>query len=148
MVLGTIFAGTALWVLTRSPPSVQDIIVQVLQRLPFSVKKAALITIAKWLLGIGIVRYASSTLSEAAFNNWRFSSDSRRWDWSDEVAVVTGACSGIGEEIAKSLSARGVRIVALDMAPLPERLKNGELSKPTPAEPSRHVVHQVRCHRL
>jgi len=40
--------------------------------------------------------------------------------------VVTGGCSGIGEEIARALAKRGVKVVILDVSPLPERLESGE----------------------
>jgi len=105
---------------------VQQEVLRIIQRLPFGVTPAVLVTAAKWLLGLGIVRYASSELSEVAYNNWRPFGDAHRWKWADEVAVVTGACSGIGEEIAKALARRGVKVVALDMAELPARLEDGE----------------------
>lgn len=41
------------------------------------------------------------------------------------MAVVTGGCSGIGEEIVKGLKRRGVRVVVLDVQEVPERLKDG-----------------------
>ena len=127
--LGPAITGAALWVLTRSPPSIQQVIARALHHLPLGITQAALVTAVKWLLGIGLIRYTSSVLSEIALNNWRVLSDANNWRWSDEVAVVTGACSGIGEEIAKALIKRGVKVVALDMADLPDRLQDGKCSR-------------------
>ena len=42
-----------------------------------------------------------------------------------EVGVVTGGCAGIGVEVVKGLAGRGVKVVVLDVAELPERLKDG-----------------------
>jgi all-trans-retinol dehydrogenase (NAD+) len=87
--------------------------------------QSALVSIAKWAFGVTSVHYLSSQLTELARNNWRLA-DTGRWNWKDEIAVVTGGCSGIGEEIARALAKRGVKVVILDVSPLPERLESGE----------------------
>lgn len=117
-------SASALWLLTRSSPSTQQSILELLRKLPYQIAPASLITALKWLLALSLTRYASSTLSGIALNNWRVFADTKRWNWSEEVAVVTGGCSGIGEEITKALAARGVKVAVVDMAPLPDRLKN------------------------
>lgn len=67
-------------------------------------------------------------LSDVALNNGRWTawSEKKRWKWDEEVAVVTGGCSGIGELIVKGLAGRGVRVVVLDINGLPGRLRGGE----------------------
>lgn len=118
-------SATALFLLIRSSPSTQRTILEYLQKLPFTIAPSSLITGLKWLLALSLTKYVSSTLSGIALNNWKVFADTSRWNWSEEIAVVTGGCSGIGEEITKALAAKGVKVVVLDMAPLPDRLKNG-----------------------
>lgn len=119
-MLGPVATASALWAL-RSP-AMQQHIPPFLFRL---VAKSTLVVALKWLLALGLIRNGSSFLSNLAINNYRFS-DKKRWNWSEETAVVTGGCSGIGEEITKALAARGVKVFVLDMAPLPARLEKGE----------------------
>lgn len=83
------------------------------------------LSLLKWVFGLSLTHYLSSELTYFARNNWTFS-DKSRWNWKEEIAVVTGGCSGIGEEVVKSLAKRGVKVVILDVTPLPERLEGGE----------------------
>lgn len=41
----------------------------------------------------------------------------RRFDWTKEVAVVTGGSSGIGAQIVEQLLKRGTRVANIDLAP-------------------------------
>jgi 3-oxoacyl-ACP reductase-like protein len=95
----------------------------ILQSLPIA--HSTLISLAKWAFGFTSVHYLSSELTAFARNNWRLS-DAHRWNWKEEVAVVTGGCSGIGEEMVKALGKKGVKVVILDVTDLPERLQGGE----------------------
>jgi NADPH:quinone reductase-like Zn-dependent oxidoreductase len=47
------------------------------------------------------------------------------YDWSREVVVVTGASSGIGHLVARTLAGRGVKTIVLDVNPPKENI--GEL---------------------
>lgn len=89
------------------------------------VAHSTLTSLAKWAFGLTSVHYLSSELTAFARNNWRLS-DAHRWNWKEEVAVVTGGCSGIGEEMVKALSRKGVKVVILDVTELPERLQGCE----------------------
>jgi len=40
----------------------------------------------------------------------------KSWDWSKELVVVTGGCSGIGAKIVENLEARNIKIVVLDVS--------------------------------
>ncbi|KAL6229377.1 hypothetical protein BDW75DRAFT_249819 [Aspergillus navahoensis] len=53
-------------------------------------------------------------LTRRALNN----GVSDQYDWSKEIAVVTGGAGGIGGEIVQGLSKRGTRVVVLDVLPL------------------------------
>jgi 3-oxoacyl-ACP reductase-like protein len=122
-------AGLAWYLASQSSHSDRlSFIASIVKSLPIS--QSALVSIAKWAFGITSIHYLSSQLTELARNNWRLP-DTGRWNWKDEVAVVTGGCSGIGEEIARALAKRGVKVVILDVSPLPERLESGELVQPS-----------------
>jgi hypothetical protein len=120
--VGPIISGFAWWLLSRAtnPAQLDNIIANI----PLS--QSNLINLAKLFFGVGLTRYLSSEFSLYALNNYR-SADTGRWDWPNEVAVVTGGCSGIGEEIVRALAEKGVKVAILDVTPLPDRLKNGEL---------------------
>jgi 3-oxoacyl-ACP reductase-like protein len=117
-------AGLAWYLASQSPHSDKlAFIASIIKSLPIS--QSTLISIAKWAFGLSSVHYLSSELTEFSRNNWR-RADTHRWNWKEEVAVVTGGCSGIGEEMVKSLAKKGVKVVILDVSPLPERLESGE----------------------
>ena len=150
-------AGLAWYLASQSSHSDRlSFIASIVKSLPIS--QSALVSIAKWAFGITSVHYLSSQLTELARNNWRLA-DTSRWNWKDEIAVVTGGCSGIGEEIARALAKRGVKVVILDVSPLPERLESGEYARPPPCHlyflrhdrmltSSHRPLYQVRRHRL
>lgn len=80
--------------------------------------------IVQTLLGLGAVRTLNAALNTLATNNWRISSNppDKTWDWPNEIAVVTGGCSGIGLALVDGLTARGVRVAVLDVADPPAAL--------------------------
>lgn len=147
-------AGLAWYLVSQSSHSDRlAFIADIVKTLP--IPQAALASIAKWAFGLSSAHYLSSELTEFSRNNWR-RADTHRWNWEEEVAVVTGGCSGIGEEIVKALAKRGVKVVILDVSPLPERLVPGESSSMTQIcvvaclglRYSDFSIHQVRRNRL
>ena len=126
-MITTIAAGSILYLLARCPPALEPYVGRLLGHLPARLARPLLITLFKTLFSIGLVHKISSTLSSVALNNWRWTSDRERWDWPNEIAVVTGGCSGIGEEIVRSLARNGIKVVVLDIQDQPERLKKGKL---------------------
>lgn len=61
----------------------------------------------------GVLYICGKTCSKAILNNCT----SDKWDWSREVVLITGGCSGIGEQIARKFAERGVKVVVLDLMP-------------------------------
>lgn len=132
-MLSTALASSVLYLLTRCPPALEPYVERILAHVPFKAQLSSyltnnrplVITLLKVFIALGLVHNASSLLTSVALNNWQWRSDKHNWEWSKEVAVVTGGCSGIGEEIVKGLNKRGVRVVVLDVQEVPDRLKDG-----------------------
>jgi hypothetical protein len=59
----------------------------------------------------------NNILNRGCNNNWTNDSS---WDWTEEIVLITGGCSGIGARLAQLLLARNpkTRIVIVDYAPL------------------------------
>jgi hypothetical protein len=76
----------------------------------------------KWCLALGVTRLYNKQLNYIAMNSGRLQADRTRWEWSREVAVITGGCSGIGELVAKRLLDRGIKVAVLDIQELPRSL--------------------------
>ena len=74
------------------------------------------------LTALGLIRTANRALNRAALNNWSFSARPG-WQWSSEIALVTGGSSGIGKCLVLGLVDKGVRVVVvLDIIHLPPDL--------------------------
>lgn len=75
----------------------------------------------KGLLVLGIFYRLNRLLSRLVLNN--FVAD-RTWDWQREIVLVTGGCSGLGEQLVRLFGERSIKVVALDVnppkLPLPE----------------------------
>ena len=79
---------------------VGDNILRLLQAALYVLSFAKLVTIAnKWV-------------SERSYNNF---ADDSSWDWSNEMAIVTGGSSGIGAEIVRGLVQHNIRTIILDI---------------------------------
>ena len=126
-MLTTALASSILYLLTRCPSALEPYVQRILAHVPaqLAINRPILITLLKVIVSLGLIHNTSSYLTSVALNNWQWRSDKHKWEWSKEVAVVTGGCSGIGEEIVKGLARRGVKVVVLDVQEMPERLKDG-----------------------
>jgi all-trans-retinol dehydrogenase (NAD+) len=120
-----IITGPLLYLLTHPPTSLIPHLNSLLTYLPSTLTHSHLVKLLRILFSLGLIYRASSALTERSLNNGQWSGDRERWEWKKEVAVVTGGCSGIGEEVVKGLKGKGVRVVVLDVADLPDRLKDG-----------------------
>ncbi|KAJ4144383.1 hypothetical protein LMH87_003267 [Akanthomyces muscarius] len=78
------------------------------------------------LLGLSVVRYVNSTLSSIALNSWRLTKPGN-WQWNNEIAVITGGCSGIGKCTVDRLVKRGVRVAIFDIQEAPKSFHNNDL---------------------
>lgn len=74
---------------------------------------------------LGSIRIVNKMLNGMATSNWRLS-PAPDWQWQHEVAVITGGCGGIGQEMARGLAEKGVRVAVLDVQVLPEALQGVE----------------------
>lgn len=62
----------------------------------------------------GILRVINRKLSQLVLNNWK---GHAKFVKSQELVLITGASSGIGEIIARDFSSNGVKVVAIDVNP-------------------------------
>jgi len=116
--------GALLFLLTKAPEQLRAPVLQGLSQYlsPRNFERA--ITTLKWLCTLGVARNLHIWLSTLAQNNFRFRSEAHRYNWPNEIAVVTGACSGFGALITKGLAANGINVMAVDVRPeLPEDMK-------------------------
>jgi NAD(P)-dependent dehydrogenase (short-subunit alcohol dehydrogenase family) len=70
-----------------------------------------------WLAAASLVLALNDQLNKQTANNWVVDS---RWNWNDEIVVITGGSSGIGASVCRRLMARNprTRIVIVDYVPL------------------------------
>ncbi|KAI1823966.1 NAD(P)-binding protein [Xylaria intraflava] len=66
------------------------------------------------LFCLGLIPYISRKLSDGVTNNWA----DDKYDWPNEIAVVTGGADGAGRHIVRLLAERGVKVVVLDIQPM------------------------------
>ena len=113
---GSLLAGTALQPLLTGP------VLAALLWSPWSPtlsigKRVNIATIIRTLgavVATGVLYRLNKLLSRASLNNWVRDSS---WDWRKEIVVVTGGCSGIGQEIVSQLAKCNIKVVILDVSP-------------------------------
>jgi NAD(P)-dependent dehydrogenase (short-subunit alcohol dehydrogenase family) len=75
------------------------------------------------LVGLGVLGKVNQAFNTIAHNSWRLCAAKGWDDWSEEIAVVTGGSSGIGNAIVQKLIAQGVRVAVLDISGLPKEME-------------------------
>lgn len=105
--------GTAplLFALLYCPDKVRSILPE---RLHSWIGSPVVIRALSILLGISVVRGISNKLSEWVANNWK--SDAK-FVKSQEIVLISGGSSGIGEAMASQFAKLGVKVVILDLNP-------------------------------
>jgi len=120
--------GGLLFLLTGAPDGLRQPALDQLRQLlsPQNIERT--ITALKWLLGVGFISHVNALLNEKSHNNF-LPANEKDWNWPNEIAVITGTSSGFGKLLAQDLSAKGVRIAALDVSdPAPELENNKKIT--------------------
>lgn len=66
------------------------------------------------LAGLVVLRQLNGYLNRRALNN---NTPDPTWDWKNEIVLVTGGTSGIGEHMVRQFAERGIKVVVLDLNP-------------------------------
>jgi all-trans-retinol dehydrogenase (NAD+) len=115
----TTASACLLYILTLGPDRLRNPAIRLLAERNISITNAK--EILKKLLEIGLFLEGNNLLNIWAKNNWRIS-NKEKWNWPDEVAVVTGGSGGIGVLVVEGLAKKGVKVAVLDVMGLPERV--------------------------
>ncbi|KAF9701906.1 hypothetical protein EKO04_000218 [Ascochyta lentis] len=123
LALNPAVTASLLYILTSGPASLRTRLTSRIAPLRDPRRHATIIRALKWLLALGVVRSLNRSLNRLALNNYRLRPESARWNWEQEVAVVTGGSSGIGALIVQKLVNHGVKVAVLDIQELPTSLQ-------------------------
>ncbi|PQE25533.1 Short-chain dehydrogenase reductase SDR protein [Rutstroemia sp. NJR-2017a BBW] len=114
-ILGASFdpklTGALLVALLYYPERLQSILPA---RLRSYVISPAFVRALNTLLVFGVLRKVNRKLSQLALNGWK---SNARFVKSQEVVLITGGSSGIGEIMARDFSSKGVKVVVMDINP-------------------------------
>jgi all-trans-retinol dehydrogenase (NAD+) len=130
--IATTASACLLYILTLGPDRLRDPAISLLAGRNISVSRAK--EILKTFLKLGLFLESNNLLNVWARNNWRVR-NKEKWDWPNEVAVVTGGSGGIGVLIVKGLAKKGVKVAVLDLSDLPEGIKKCMLNSQLDAIP-------------
>lgn len=100
--------------------------VDISDSLPLGLHQATAVRLIKWCLAAWTAVEANGVLNKLAENRWSWKNDKSNWDWSNEVAVVTGGSAGIGACVVKKLVSRGIKVAVLDIGPLSNQFTDGK----------------------
>ncbi|KAF2864283.1 NAD(P)-binding protein [Piedraia hortae CBS 480.64] len=106
-----------LWLILtgRAPEGITQPVLLFLRRHLSADALASITTTLKWATVLGVGKWVNDWLGRLAMNSFRLRSERHRYDWPDEVALITGATGGFGSRFARDLAAKGVKIIAVDV---------------------------------
>lgn len=113
-----VITGGLLLALTRAPDNIRVPLLQKLQEVLSATTIANAITSLKWLFGLGLAKRISNAFSDLAQDNFNLRADSR-YDWPNEIVLVTGAAGGFGTLFCNDLAAKGLTVVGTDIVESP-----------------------------
>lgn len=93
----------------------QNLFLELVQKLPPQVQSVLLSSTTRNVLAVvlalSLLRTFNRVLSSFVLNNWT----SDKYDWSREVVLLTGGCSGIGQHVTQGLASKGVKVIVADI---------------------------------
>lgn len=116
-------SAALLWILTKGPVGLRDRLFSKIGVLRDPKRFAQIVKALKWCVALGVTGVVNRQFNDVTLNAGRWTSEKQRWNLNEEVAVVTGGCSGIGELIVKRLIGRGIKVAVLDIQSLPPGLQ-------------------------
>jgi all-trans-retinol dehydrogenase (NAD+) len=60
------------------------------------------------------VRWISGYFDAGSLDNWT----NDVYDWDKEIVLITGGAGGIGGQVVKLLSEKGIKVVVMDVIPM------------------------------
>lgn len=105
----TLFTGTVLLALLYFPQRLQSLLPAAIQ---ISIPSKVLIWF-KALSAVSFLRDLNYYLSDQVLNNWK----SDPWRHGEEIVLVTGGSSGMGEKMVVALSKSSRAVIVLDLQP-------------------------------
>ena len=144
-----------LWILTKGPIQLRNQLTSRIVALRDPRRYAQVVRTLKWCLVFGTMRVVNKQMNHIALNAGRIRSERARWNWGQEVAVITGGCSGIGELVVKRLVNKGIKVAVFDIQQLPPSLQGSKTCQPpltlpfvlTKTTRCEHQALYLRCHK-
>jgi all-trans-retinol dehydrogenase (NAD+) len=134
--LNPFVTAALIWILTKGPEQLRSQLTSRIAALRNPRRYTQIVNALKWCLAFGTAGVINKQLNHIALNAGRLRSEKARWNWSQEVAVITGGCSGIGELVVKRLVSNGIKVAILDIQQLPPSLqgrrKSFHMIRPSP----------------
>jgi all-trans-retinol dehydrogenase (NAD+) len=98
VTLNPIVTAALLYLVTKSPDRLRGQLLEWMPTLKDPKRYGQIVKALTVCFAFGVTGVVNRRLNSVALNAWRWgNNEKKRWDWENEVAVVTGGCGGIGE---------------------------------------------------